>query len=101
MYVIYIWLIHNNLRNILVFMTRSPLDIILIMRSRLLSACSHARGHVGFVVCSIALRLILLLLLMMKLVTGLDNEIVVWGDHRGQPHSLDGDHLVTSATSEV
>ena len=68
MYVIYIWLIHNNLRNILVFMAWSPLDIILIMRSGLLPTCCHARGHVGFVVCS--LRLILLLL-MLNLVTGL------------------------------
>ena len=75
-------MIHNNLRNILVFMAGSPLDIILILSSGLLPAYCHARGHVGFVVCPVALGLVLLLL-MLKLVTGLDNEIIVWVDHRG------------------
>ena len=37
----------------------------------------------------------------MKLVTGLDNDIIMWVDHWGQPHPLDGDDLVTSGASEV
>ena len=32
---------------------------------------------------------------------GLDNKIIVGVDHRGQPHPLDSDYLVTSAAPEV
>ena len=33
--------------------------------------------------------------------TGLDHNIVVHVEDRGQPHSLDGDHLVTSAAPKI
>ena len=45
--------------------------------------------------------LLLLLLLDLKLVIGLDDKVIVGVDHWGQPHPLDGDHLVTSAAPEV
>ena len=47
------------------------------------------------------LVILLLLLLDLKLVIGLDDKVIVGVDHRGKPHPLDGDHLVTSAAPEV